>query len=124
MAKRPFILVVDDDSDLRELVRVYLARAGYEVVTAEGPGTARELIDKRVPDLIITDILMPTVDGVEFVAGLREVPAFAKIPVIYLTSLESTTELAVRTLGYPLLAKPVSSADLLALVKRQLGRSG
>jgi DNA-binding response OmpR family regulator len=122
--KRPYILVVDDDADLRALVRTYLSRAGYEVAVAEGAGSAREMMDKRKPDLIITDIRMPTVDGVEFVAGLREHPELAGIPVIYLTGMEANADLAVRTLGYPLLAKPVSQADLIALVKRQLRRSG
>jgi CheY-like chemotaxis protein len=58
--------------------------------------------------------------GVELVASLREDPALARIPVIYLTGLEENTELAVKTLGYPLLAKPLAGGELLELVAQQL----
>jgi len=121
-ASPPLILVVDDDPDMLELVRRHLAGAGYEVARADGAAAARRAIAERTPDLIIADINMPGTSGVEFVAGLREEPTLSRIPVVYLTGLETNTELVVQTLGYPLLSKPVNAPELLALVKRQLPR--
>ena len=117
---RPLILVVDDDPDMRDLVRKHLAGAGYEVAQAEGAAAAHQRLAERMPDLIVTDINMPETSGVEFVASLRQDSVLAQIPVIYLTSLETDTELVVSTLGYPLLTKPLNPPELLALVKRQL----
>ena len=114
------ILVVDDDPDLRNWLERQLRQAGYEVLLAEGAAAARARLEERVPDLILADINMPEVSGVEFVAGLREDPALSKIPVIYLTGMEENTELAVQTVGYPLLAKPVKAPELLKLVRSQL----
>lgn len=114
------VLVVDDDPDILALLESQLGAAGYAVARAESAAAARERIAKHRPDLIIADIAMPQTSGVELVASLRDDPALARIPVIYLTGLEENTELAVKTLGYPLLGKPVVARELLALVARQL----
>ena len=119
-APRPAILVVDDDPDMLRLLERHLSAAGYDVIAADSAKSARARIGERRPNLIVTDIDMPETSGVEFVAGLREDAALARIPVIYLTSLETNTELVVQTLGYPLLSKPLNAPELLALVKRQL----
>ena len=116
------ILVVDDDPDIRALLQRYLSEAGYDVALAADAAEARARLAQRRSDLIIADISMPQVSGVEFVAGLREERTLGAIPVIYLTALEENTELAVKTLGFPLLSKPVERGALLALVARQLAR--
>ena len=120
--KKPLILVVDDDSDIRALLAHELAKAGYGVVEAADAPSARECIGGGIPDLVISDIRMPGISGIDFVAGLREAPALARIPVIYLTGLEEDTELAVKTVGYPLLSKPVKLPELLREVRAQLQR--
>ena len=117
---RRSILVVDDDPDMRDLLLHHLSRAGYDVRVAQDALAARERIVERAPDLIVADINMPEESGVEFVASLREDAAYSRIPVIYLTNLEENTELAVKTLGFPLLSKPLVAPELLAMVKRQL----
>ena len=114
------ILVLDDDPDLRALVKHYLAAAGYDVELADSAAAAGKAIAARRPDLIVADINLPQVSGIEFVASLRDDAAAARIPVIYLTGLEADSELAVKTVGFPLLSKPVVPRELLALVKRQL----
>ncbi len=114
------ILVLDDDPDMRALMQRHLAGAGYDVKLAESASAASETIAAKRPDLIIADINMPEVSGVEFVAKLRDDARSADIPVIYLTGMEETSELAVKTVGFPLLSKPVVPRELLALVKRQL----
>ena len=121
-APRPLILVVDDDPDIRGLLQHTLAPAGYEVVSAESAQAARTRIGERRPDLIVADISMPETSGIDFVASLRDDPANLHIPVVYLTALETDSELVHGTLGYPLLSKPVVAKELLALVKQQLRR--
>ncbi|HYL88686.1 MAG TPA: response regulator [Burkholderiales bacterium] len=116
----PNILVLDDDPDMRALMQRHLTGAGYEVTLAESANAASETIAARRPDLIIADVNMPEVSGVEFVSKLRDHARSDGIPVIYLTGMEQTSELAVKTVGFPLLAKPVVQRELLALVKRQL----
>lgn len=114
------VLVVDDDPDILALLERQLGAAGYEVTRAGSAAIARASLENAKPDLIIADINMPGTSGVELVASLREDPALARIPVIYLTGLEENTELAVKTLGYPLLAKPLAGGELLELVAQQL----
>lgn len=116
------ILVVDDDADIRALLRHKLTAAGYDVILADDGGVAERAVRDRGADLIVTDISMPGMTGDQFVAKLREDPALPAIPVIYLTGLEPNTELAVKTLGYPLLGKPVVEKELLAMVAQQLRR--
>lgn len=115
------ILVVDDDPDMRALIGHYL-RPRYDVAVAEGAHAARTRIAEQRPDLILVDINMPEVTGDELVAGLREDAALAAIPVVYITGERTDTELAVRTLGYPLLTKPLAAKELLATVAQQLPR--
>lgn len=117
------ILVLDDDPDMRALMQRHLAGAGYDVRLAESASAATQTIEAQRPDLIIADINMPEVGGVEFVSKLRDNARSAGIPVIYLTGMEQTAELAVKTVGFPLLSKPVAPRELLALVRRQLPRS-
>lgn len=118
------ILVVDDEEDMRSLVSRLLRAAGYEVRTAEDAVEAGHKIVERAPDLIITDISMPYMSGVDFVAALRSDGSLPKIPVIYLTALEEGPKLAYDTLGYPLLTKPLDAEELLAAVARQLKLRG
>ena len=119
---KPLILVVDDDPDMRALLQHDLSGAGYDVLATDGPKSARAFLDEHQPDLIISDINMPETSGIEFVGSLREDRARARIPVIYLTA-RGDSDLAVDTLGYPLLSKPFVAKELLALVKQQIRAS-
>lgn len=116
------ILVVDDDPDMRALLERKLTRAGYAVVLAEDGEDAGRSVRTRGADLILVDVNMPGVAGDEFVASLRDDPALQPIPVVYLTGLAPDTALAVRTVGYPILTKPVTDQELLSTIARQLRR--
>ncbi len=122
MSDKPLILVMDDDPDMRALLERLLSGAGYEVATAESAESARASVAKRRPALVLADINLPGASGIDFAAALRDDPQLARLPLIYVTAHEADEELALKTLGYPLLSKPVVPKELLALVKQQLRR--
>ena len=113
------ILVVDDDQSLRELLRLHLSSAGYEVSTAADGIEAGNAVLKSPPDLIITDVNMPHMDGYTFVEALKADKTLPKIPVIFLTSMddfERGRELGA--VGY--ITKPVRADRLLAVVAEHI----
>src|SRR5690348_4573396 len=82
------ILVVDDDESMRDLLRLHLSSAGYDVQVAEDAITAGYMVLKTPPDLIISDVNMPHLDGFEFIQALKADRTVPDIPVIFLTSVE------------------------------------
>jgi CheY-like chemotaxis protein len=95
--KSKLILIVDDDYDFLELNRLVLERAGYRVMTAAEPKQALLLMEKDKPDLVITDLMMTTLDsGFLFARALKEDPRYAAIPVIIATSVSSALGLDFR----------------------------
>jgi CheY-like chemotaxis protein len=114
------ILVVDDDLSIRELLRLHLSAAGYEVQVAEDAISAGYLVLRHPPDLIISDVNMPHMDGFEFVAALKSDKSLPNIPVIFLTT-EEEGDLRGKDLGaVGYLTKPVRSDRLLALVAQHV----
>jgi CheY-like chemotaxis protein len=80
------IMVVDDEKDMVNLVKTMLEEKGYGVQSANSGQEAFNLLGEQKPDLILLDIFMPQMDGVEVLVRLRENPATASIPVILLTT--------------------------------------
>lgn len=80
------ILVVEDNLDMRELVHLYLTREGFLVVTASDGREGLYMAGAEQPDLIITDINMPGLDGLEMVKQLRAQPAFKDLPILVFTA--------------------------------------
>jgi len=120
----PYILVVDDEQDIRQLVSEILADEGYEVAMAENATEARKQKSQRAPNLILLDIWMPDCDGITL---LREWVAEddSLCPVIMMSghaSVESAVE-ATRLGAYDFLEKPLSLAKLLLIVERALETS-
>ena len=115
------ILVVDDDPEIRQLLKRYLEKNGYEVTTVgDGDGMWTTLERARV-DLIVLDLMLPKVDGLELCRDLR---ARSKVPVIMLTARGDEMD---RVLGLEMgaddyLAKPFSARELLARIKVVLRR--
>lgn len=102
------ILVVDDEPDLRFVIRHYLETAGYEVVEAGHGGAALQSVHESPPDLVVTDIMMPVMGGVELIRRLRSDPSTAAIPILVVSG---NSELAVAVDG--LLAKPFEPRELV-----------
>ena len=112
------ILVVEDDDSLCELLRMHLAAVGYEVSTANDGISAGYQVLKNPPDLILTDINMPNMDGFEFVAALKADKTLPEIPVIFLTSVEDGDSRGKELGAVGYLIKPVRADRLLELVAK------
>jgi two-component system chemotaxis response regulator CheY len=114
------ILVIDDDHNIREQLRLHLSNAGYEVLIADDAIAAGYMVLRSPPDLIITDVNMPHMDGFEFIAALKADKSLPNIPVIFLTSDEEGDKRGkdLGAIGY--VTKPVRADKLLALVARHL----
>lgn len=86
------ILAVDDDRLIRSMVSRLLTKQGHDVTTAENGIEGLEIIKRDVPDLVISDVLMPEMDGYQFCEAIREVPQAKHVPILLLTSLDSINE--------------------------------
>jgi two-component system, NtrC family, nitrogen regulation response regulator NtrX len=117
----PYILVVDDEPDIRELVREILEDEHYEVATAENGETARQALRDHRPDLILLDIWMPDLDGISLLKEWAEDEGLPS-PVVMMSghgTVETAVE-ATRLGAYDFLEKPLSLAKLLLTVERAL----
>ena len=114
------ILAIDDDANIRELLRLHLSAAGYEVHVAQDAIAAGYMVLRSPPDLIISDVNMPHMDGFEFVAALKADKTLPSIPVIFLTSVEEGDHRgkALGAVGY--VTKPVRADKLLQLVAKHV----
>lgn len=81
------LLVIEDDPELRRVVSLYLGRLDFDVEVAEDGESGLMLADTGAPDVVILDLLMPRVDGLEVVRRLRERPTTAEVPVILYTAV-------------------------------------
>ncbi len=120
--ERMLILVVDDDPPSVKMISFLLEEEGYDVITAANGVEAMRLLDERVPDLIILDIMMPHIDGLEVCRRIRE---RSDVPIIFLSAKGETSD---RVQGLDMgaddyLAKPFEPAELLARVRAVLRRT-
>ncbi len=90
MAKK--VLVVDDHRDVLDLLRIFLNRAGYETLLADGALSALEILESDKPDAIILDIMMPERSGIEVLENIRFSGKHATIPVLCLSAANVTGE--------------------------------
>lgn len=117
------LLVVDDDTNIRELIFVNLTAAGYDVATATNGKDALEKISAFLPALIVLDIMMPEIDGWEVCKFVRDNPAFEHIKIIMLTAKGTERD---KMIGKGIfnadeyLTKPFEIDDLRETIKRHL----
>lgn len=120
--ERARILVADDDANICDLVRMYLTKAGYEVVTARDGDEAQRQLRTNTFDLAVLDIMMPGPDGLQIVRTLRR---RSELPVIFLSARTSDID-KVAGLQYgadDYVTKPFNPAELVARVQSVLRRS-
>jgi two-component system phosphate regulon response regulator PhoB len=118
------ILVIDDEPDLRELVRVNLDQAGYGVETASSGRDALQALRRSTPDLVVLDLMLPDISGTELCRKIRSDPALADIPVIMLTAKAAEID---RVVGFELgaddyVTKPFSPRELVLRISAVLRR--
>jgi adenylate cyclase len=120
MAER--ILVVDDLRTNAEMVAGLLRNLGYEIQTACDGAEALALVREQAPDMVITDIMMPHMDGYELCRRVRAMPSTALLPVILVTSADPATERVkgIEAGADDFISKPVNWAELFGRVKRLL----
>ena len=113
------ILVAEDDTNIRHVLKIQLESADYEVVTAEDGIKALEEVNRQVPDLILLDIMMPKMDGYEVCRRLKADFHTSKVPIIMLTakSTENDKVGGLELGANDYLTKPYSSKELLARVR-------
>jgi two-component system sensor histidine kinase/response regulator len=116
--KKKRILVVDDNPALRELLKMILEGSGYEVSVAPHGGSALAQVQMSPPDLVLTDLMMPVLDGSELVRQLRSNGRTAYVPVLVLSSNPNAS--AIASNADAVLGKPFNRAGLLATVKSLL----
>jgi DNA-binding response OmpR family regulator len=116
------VLVVDDDSSMRSLVEVRLRQAGHRVLAAGSADQALLLVAERgVPDVVVLDVLMPGLNGLELLARLRADPAGSRLPAVFLSSRVQESDIAAgRAMGATYLTKPVVISALLAAIEAAL----
>ena len=120
MPKR--ILMVDDEADLIKVVHVRLAANGYEVIAASNGLEGLEKAQKERPDLILLDVMMPRMHGLDVLLKLKDNPETASIPVLMLTANDDTESISkARALGAKdYIVKPFNLEALMDSVKRYL----
>lgn len=118
------LLLVDDEPGLREAVQAYLEESDFTVDIAGNAREGWELLQQNLPDLVITDIMMPEVDGYQFLQQMRQDERFQALPVVFLTAKGMTTD---RIQGYQAgcdayIPKPFDPEELVVIVKNLLER--
>ena len=119
------VLIVEDEPDIRELVVHHLKREGYQVSAASSGEEALRQVQAAPPDLVILDLMMPAMDGLEVCRRLRQDPSTVSLPIVMLTAKGDEVD---RVLGLEIgaddyIVKPFSPKELLARVRAVLRRS-
>jgi DNA-binding response OmpR family regulator len=116
------VLVIDDDPQVRTLVSRLLRHEGYEVIEAAEAGEALRQVSDREPDLVLLDVVMPQVDGIDLLAEIR---TQSTVPVIMLTALgdEADRILGLRSGADDYMVKPFSPGELSARIESVLRRT-
>lgn len=118
------ILIVDDEPDLLELLSMNLSMDGYEILTAATAAEALESIGKQRPDLVLLDVMLPDMSGIQLTGKIKNTPETATLPVILLTAKDKDTDIIVG-LGVgadDYITKPFSNAVLIARIEAILRR--
>jgi DNA-binding response OmpR family regulator len=117
--RRAVILIVDDDASTRELLKLQLAGEGYDVQLADDAIVAGHAVMRTPPDLMLVDVSLPYLDGIDFVASLKADTTVPDVPVVFISGNGEVLGRA-RALGAPCLKKPFTTEQLLEVVRREL----
>lgn len=123
---RQKVLVVEDEGDIRELLRYNLAQEGFAVEEAADGAEALDRIARRAPDLLVLDLMLPRMSGLELCRRMRSAPETARLPILVVTAKGAEVD---RILGLEMgaddyVVKPFSPREVVARVKALLRRAG
>ena len=116
---RPLILIVDDETAVRELLKLQLVGEGYEVRLADDPIVAGRSLRETPPDLMLVDLALPYQDGLDFAATLKADAAAPQVPIVFISGNPEIMSRAHK-LGAPFLKKPFTATQLIDLVRCEL----
>jgi CheY-like chemotaxis protein len=120
---KPRVLVVEDTPDARDVLARMLRLGGFQPVTAEDGSVALGELEKKTPDLVLLDLMMPRMNGVQLLSRLRHDPRWATVPVILLTAVSEghlITEAAELGVQDIILKGSVNALDLIERVSKSL----
>ncbi|HLL23369.1 MAG TPA: response regulator [Kofleriaceae bacterium] len=113
----PYILIVDDEFGLADVTANLLVELGYEVAIAINGKLGLEYLSNRTADLVITDAMMPVMDGPEMIKEMRADPKLASIPTVLMTALPEAVPRGAAAQHDAVLLKPFALGELLELIK-------
>lgn len=113
----PYILLVDDEPSILFTLAILLEEEGYRVGSAEHGREALDYLAEELPDLIITDHMMPYLTGVELIQAVRAQPAYASIPILFM-SAALPPGINPREIADAFLQKPADLEELLSVIKQ------
>ena len=122
MAARQCILVVDDEPQICDVVELYLRREGFEVETAHDGQAALNAVEHDPPDLVVLDVMMPTMDGHAFIREIKCRPELQDIPILILTARAQTKYLFEEMGIMDFVSKPFSPQELLNSIETCIAR--
>lgn len=116
------ILVVDDEQVTTELAKTFLERNGFTVIIADDGETALTLAQQEAPDLILLDVMLPTIDGFEVCKRLRSDESFKSVPILMFTArgFSSDLERGQEVGADEYIVKPFSGRALVATIRKHL----
>ena len=121
----PYILVVEDEPDIRDLLEFTISRSGFDIYEAESAEDALKILDRGIPELIIIDWMLPGMDGIDLAKKLRSDDLTKDLPIIMLTARgEEADKLRSFEVGIDdYVTKPFSPKELMARIKALLRRT-
>lgn len=117
------ILIVDDEYLIADILGYALEDEGYMVVKASNDRKALDVLDRERPSLVITDFMMPVMDGLEFARKVRERPLFAKLPLLLMSGAQGSIGRASPELFAAVFDKPFDIDAVIREVVAQIGRA-
>ncbi|GHC57660.1 response regulator transcription factor [Neogemmobacter tilapiae] len=123
MSATPHVLLIEDEPNIAEAIRFLLSRDGLSVTVLDHGAKAMAVMREKVPALVILDLMLPDISGLEILTAMRGERAFRGVPVLMLTAKgQARDREAAEKAGASLfMAKPFANAELMAAVRQLLG---